>query len=103
MAIQQQLFQILLELNAFVVSKIDKKRVYESKNLFINQDIYPMPLEEDRIIRFKNLWVKKEGLNKPLFTKELSDGEHQFLHTLGLCLLFKNETCLKQNRDESLK
>jgi restriction system-associated AAA family ATPase len=89
-----QLFQILLELNAYVVSAEDKKRVYQSKNIFINHDIYPNPLEDDRIIRFKNLWIKKKGLNKPLFTKELSDGEHQFLHSLGLCLLFKNENCL---------
>ncbi len=89
-----QLFQILLELNAYVVSTEDKKRVYQSKNIFINHDIYPNPLEDDRIIRFKNLWIKKKGLNHPLFTKELSDGEHQFLHSLGLCLLFKNESCL---------
>lgn len=89
-----QLFQILLELNAYVVSSNNKKRVYESKNIFINHDIYPNPLEDDRIIRFKNLWIKKKGLSQPLFTKELSDGEHQFLHSLGLCLLFKNESCL---------
>ncbi len=89
-----QLFQILLELNAYVVTAEDKKRVYQSKNIFINHDIYPNPLEDDRILRFKNLWIKKKGLSKPLFTKELSDGEHQFLHSLGLCLLFKNENCL---------
>lgn len=89
-----QLFQILLELNAYVVSSEDKKKVYQSKNIFINHDIYPNPLEDDRIIRFKNLWIKKKGLSKPLYTKELSDGEHQFLHSLGLCLLFKNGSCL---------
>lgn len=89
-----QLFQILLELNAYVVSEKDKKRVYQSKNIFINHDINPNPLENDRIIRFKNLWIKKKVISKSLFTKELSDGEHQFLHSLGLCLLFKNESCL---------
>jgi len=89
-----QLFQILLELNAYVASEDDKKRVYQSKNIFINHDINPIPLEDNRILRFKNLWIKKKGLSNPLFTKELSDGEHQFLHSLGLCLLFKNESCL---------
>lgn len=89
-----QLFQILLELNTYIVSEKDKKTVYESRNIFINNDIYPYPLEEDRILRFKNLGVKKSGIEKPLFTKELSDGEHQFLHTIGLCLLFKNENVL---------
>jgi len=77
-----------------VVTAEDKKRVYQSKNIFINHDIYPNPLEDERIIRFKNLWIRKKGLSKPLFTKDLSDGEHQFLHSLGLCLLFKNESCL---------
>jgi restriction system-associated AAA family ATPase len=89
-----QLFQILLELNAYVVLAEDKKKVYQSKSIFINQDIYPHPLEDDRVLRFKNLWIKKKGVRKPLLTKELSDGEHQFLHSLGLCLLFKNESCL---------
>jgi hypothetical protein len=66
----------------------------DNKRNDLNLNIYPNPLEDDRIIRFKNLWIKKKGLSKPLFTKELSDGEHQFLHSLGLCLLFKNESCL---------
>ncbi len=89
-----QLFQLLLELNAHVVSDRDKQQVYQSKNIFINHDIYPTPLEDDRVLRFKNLWIQKKGVEKPLFTKELSDGEHQFLHSLGLCLLFRNENCL---------
>ncbi len=89
-----QLFQILLELNAYVVLPEDKKRVYKSENIFISNDISPLPLEEDRILRFKNLKIKKHGIEKPLYTKELSDGEHQFLHSLGICLLFKNENCL---------
>lgn len=89
-----QLFQILFELDAYVVSDKDKKRVYQSKNIYINHGINPTPLDNDRILRVKNLWIRKKGLSKPLFTKELSDGEHQFLHSLGLCLLFKNESCL---------
>ena len=89
-----QLFQILLELNAYVVSVDNKKKVYKSENIFINNDISVLPLEENRILRFKYLRVRKKGVAKPLFTKELSDGEHQFLHSLGLCLLFKNESCL---------
>jgi restriction system-associated AAA family ATPase len=89
-----QLFQILLELDSYVVSREDKQRVYRSKSIFINHDIRANPLEDDRILRFKNLWIRKKGIERPIFTKELSDGEHQFLHSLGLCLLFKDENCL---------
>ena len=84
-----QLFQILISLNAYVVSEEDKKKVYQSQDIFINQDIYPIPLEEDRILRFKDIWIKKKGIDRPIFTKELSDGEHQFLHSLGALPAFQ--------------
>jgi restriction system-associated AAA family ATPase len=31
----------------------------------------------------------KHGVAQPMMLKELSDGEHQLLHSLGLCLLFR--------------
>ena len=89
-----ELFQLLLVLDNNEVSKKKKQRTYNSDNIFINQDIHQVPIEEDRILRFKDFYIQKEHLNKAIYTKALSDGEHQFLHTLGLCLLFKDTRTL---------
>lgn len=89
-----ELFQILLLQDAYKVPTGAKKNIYTTQNVFLNQDIGYIPNEIERILRFKNLKIKKTGVQKSIFTKELSDGEHQLLHTLGLCLLFRKERCL---------
>jgi restriction system-associated AAA family ATPase len=40
------------------------------------------------------LLLKKKGVKDVMYGKSLSDGEHQFLHAIGLCLLFKDEPAL---------
>ncbi len=89
-----ELFQLLLVLDNNEVTIKNKQRAYSSENIFINQDIHQIPLEESRILRFKDFYIKKENLKEGIYTKALSDGEHQFLHTLGLCLLFKDTRSL---------
>ncbi|WP_026716343.1 restriction system-associated AAA family ATPase [Flavobacterium gelidilacus] len=89
-----ELFQLLLVLDNNEVTIKNKQRAYSSENIFINQDIHQIPLEESRILRFKDFYIRKENLTKGIYTKALSDGEHQFLHTLGLCLLFKDTRSL---------
>ena len=42
----------------------------------------------------KELRLKKEGVNNIIYTKSLSDGEHQLLHSIGICLLFKDKNAL---------
>lgn len=89
-----ELFQLLLVLNNHEISIKEKQRTYSSKNPFIVNDIHHLPKEKDRILRFKNLFITKTGINRPIFTKNFSDGEHQFLHTIGLSLLFKDKRTL---------
>lgn len=89
-----ELFQLLLVQDLYKVSIKEKMNIYGSQNMFLNQDVSLRPNELDRIIRFKDFHIKKEGLNETIFTKALSDGEHQFLHSLGLCLLFKDTRSL---------
>lgn len=89
-----ELFQLLLVQDLYKVSIKEKTNIYGSQNMFLNQDISLRPNELDRIIRFKDFHIKKEGLIETIFTKALSDGEHQFLHSLGLCLLFKDTRSL---------
>jgi len=45
-------------------------------------------------MRFKFVKFRKSDVAEPVMLKNLSDGEHQLLHTLGLCLLFKNTQSL---------
>lgn len=89
-----ELFQLLIVMNNHEVSIKEKQRTYSSKNPFIVNDIHHLPKEKDRILRFKDFFITKSGISKPIFTKNLSDGEHQFLHTIGLSLLFKDKRTL---------
>lgn len=87
-------FQASLVLNNYVLGQESKARAYRSENPFIAYDIAQMPLEEDRVIRFKDVLIKKTDVSKSIFTKNLSDGEFQFIHTLGICLLYRNSNTL---------
>lgn len=85
-----QTFQILLTLNLYTIKRETKKELYQSDKLYVS-DTIPIPPVEERIIQFTDFHVRKYGLNDLILNKALSDGEHQFLHTLGLCLLFKDQ------------
>ena len=88
-----QAFQILLTLNLYTVSEKLKKELYQSASLYVNETIPTLPSDE-RIMRFKEVSIQKCGIANNIFSKALSDGEHQFLHSLGLCLLYKDKQCL---------
>lgn len=88
-----QAFQILLTLNLYTVSEKLKKELYQSASLYVNETIPTLPSDE-RIMRFKEVSIQKSGIANNILSKALSDGEHQFLHSLGLCLLYKDKQCL---------
>ncbi len=88
-----QAFQILLTLNLYTVNEKLKKELYQSASLYVNETVPTLPAD-DRIMRFKDVWIQKSEVMENLLSKSLSDGEHQFLHSLGLCLLYKNKKCL---------
>lgn len=88
-----QTFQILLTLNLYNVEKNLKKSLYQSGSLYVNETIPILP-SDARIIRFKDFTIRKKGVKGQLLSKSLSDGEYQFLHSLGMCLLFKDHPCL---------
>lgn len=88
-----QAFQILLTLNLYTVNEKLKKELYQSASLFVNETVPTLPSDE-RVMRFKDLWIQKSGVAENILSKSLSDGEHQFLHSLGLCLLYKDKKCL---------
>lgn len=89
-----QFFQLLFSLDLCVLSEVKKKAIYSSNNIFLADEMAVHLPEEDRIFRIENFKIKKKQLEEPLLTKGLSDGEHQFLHSLGLCLLFRQKRAL---------
>lgn len=88
-----QSLQTLLTLNHYQVDETTKADLYHSRSLYLNETI-PMPASHERIMRFKDFELTKKGVNDPLYGKSLSDGEHQLIHTIGLCLLYRHESAL---------
>lgn len=88
-----QALQVLLTLNLYSVSDNLKDDLYGSGSLYIGETV-PILASDQRIMRFKHYWITKKDSDKPVLLKSLSDGEHQLLHSLGLCLLFRNTSSL---------
>jgi restriction system-associated AAA family ATPase len=83
-----QAFQVLLMLNLYAVNDALKADVYRSTSYYASETV-PTLASDQRIMRFKFVRFSKHGVAQPMMLKELSDGEHQLLHSLGLCLLFR--------------
>ena len=86
-------FQVLLALNLYSVSDALKSDLYTSTSHYVGETI-PTLASDQRIMRFKFVRFAKQGVAEPIMLKELSDGEHQLLHSLGLCLLFRETNSL---------
>lgn len=88
-----QAFQVLLTLNLYAVSETLKTDLYTSTSHYVSETV-PTLASDQRIMRFKLVRFTKQGMAEPMMLKELSDGEHQLLHSLGLCLLFRDTNSL---------
>lgn len=90
-------FQVLYELNSSFVKEDIKEEVYKSKGFYTDGKI-PIGSPEQNVFYFLDyLILKKIDSNesaKELLLREFSDGEHQFLHTMGICLMLKNRRSL---------
>ncbi len=85
--------QTLLELNLHSVNNNIKKEIYTTDSMYISEKM-PKPEGKDLVFYFNNFFIKKKGEEKPVLIKNLSDGEHQFLHSMGICLMLKDKTAL---------
>ncbi|WP_313593304.1 restriction system-associated AAA family ATPase [Agrobacterium cavarae] len=88
-----QAFQVLLTLNLYSVTSSLKADLYKSTSHYVSETV-PVLASDQRIMRFKYVRFRKQGAAEPMMLKELSDGEHQLLHSLGLCLLFRDTNSL---------
>lgn len=90
-------FQVLYELNANFISESIKEEVYKSKGFYTEGKI-PKASPDDNVFYFLEYLILKEIDGEPepkeLLLKEFSDGEHQFLHTMGICLMLKDRRSL---------
>lgn len=88
-----QAFQVLLALNLFAVSDALKADLYRSTSHYASETV-PTLASDQRIMRFKFVRFAKQGVAQSMMLKDLSDGEHQLLHSLGMCLLFRDTNSL---------
>lgn len=86
-------FQVLLTLNLYTVSDQLKADLYQSDSHYVSETV-PTLASDERIMRFKLVKFRKTDVDEPMMLKNLSDGEHQLLHAMGFCLLFKNTQSL---------
>ncbi|BDS14551.1 restriction system-associated AAA family ATPase [Aureispira anguillae] len=92
-----QAFQLLYTLNYRALSPSIKTDVYQSKGYYTDGKI-PEPSPYEQAFHFLDYYIEKEiketGEVINLLLKNLSDGEQQFLHSLGICLMLKNRNAL---------
>jgi restriction system-associated AAA family ATPase len=92
-----QAFQILYTLNYRTVKPEIKSDVYQSKGFYTDGKV-PNPEPQEKVFYFLDYYIKKKYPDSeevvPLLMKNLSDGEQQFLHTMGICLMLKDRSAL---------
>jgi restriction system-associated AAA family ATPase len=92
-----RLFQVLYELNSIIVKDSIKEEVYSSKGYYTNGKL-PTGSPEQNVFYFLDyLIIKDNGEEQEpseLLLRNFSDGEHQFLHTLGICFMLKDRSSL---------
>ena len=86
-------FQILYELNSRIVNESIKEEVYSSKGYYTDGKL-PTGSPEQNVFFFLDFLILKrvDSESEPieLLLRNFSDGEHQFLHTMGICLMLKD-------------
>lgn len=92
-----QMFRLLYELNNYSVSKSKVKEIIESKGVYTDGKV-GTPGAENDIFHFLDFYVEKKidrnGDGCDMLLRQLSDGEHQFIHTMAICLLLKDAESL---------
>lgn len=81
-----------LNLNFVDKGKIDDLLISDVE-IYNNYDISDFT-PVNRFFQISEIKVKKKNLDYPINYKNLSDGEHQFIHVIGTLLMFKDETSL---------
>ncbi|MCJ0743631.1 restriction system-associated AAA family ATPase [Pedobacter sp. CYS-01] len=92
-----QAFRLLYELNNHILDDSTKEEVYRSQGYYTDGKI-PTGGPNDDVFHFLDFMIikkmKDSEIEKSLLLRNFSDGEHQLLHTMGICLLLKSKRAL---------
>lgn len=86
----RELFKTFYYLRLLNNHLIGKDTQYKIKNIKENINIsalLPKYEESKKVFNISDISFKKNNIIKPVYYKQLSDGEHQFLHVVGTLLL----------------
>lgn len=87
-------FQMLQALNERVEELDEKNEIYNSKGYYTDYK----RSEHNWFFYFTDYFITQKNedsnIEKKLLLKQLSDGEQQFLHTLGICLMLQKKRTL---------
>lgn len=92
-----QLFRILYELNLHFIEDKIVEDIYQSKDYY-SEGKLPEGSSEQNVFYFSDFYISKRinesGEVKDLLLSNFSDGEHQFLHTIGITILLKTRRAI---------
>ena len=92
-----QAFRLLYELNYHKIGEAKEKEIYDSQGIY-TEGKFSLPGPEEDTFHFLDFFISKKisksGTCKEILLKAFSDGEHQFIHTMAICLLLKDSDSL---------
>lgn len=92
-----QSLRLLYELNYYSIDALKADEVLGSKGIYAEGKI-SLPAPENDIFHFLDFYItkkiSKDGETKNILLQDFSDGEHQFIHTMAICLLLKDSDSL---------
>lgn len=92
-----QYFRLLYELNYYTITTNKETEILGSHGIY-TEGKYSLPGPEDDTFHFLDFYltkqISKDGEKKDILLRSFSDGEHQFIHTMAICLLLKNSDAL---------
>ncbi|WP_295772367.1 restriction system-associated AAA family ATPase [uncultured Mucilaginibacter sp.] len=92
-----QVFHLFYILNNHFVDNRNVEDVYQSKGNYTDWKVPIGGPADDAFYFLKYYLIKEEKKSKKIsdrLLRELSDGEHQFLHTTAICLMLKSKRTL---------
>lgn len=91
------LYSLFRQISYLNINALKKRQI--DKLLSSEQEIYENYRMEDftadkKLFQISSINIRKSDINYPISYKNLSDGEHQFIHIIGTLMMMKEENAL---------